>query len=50
MLLLKILHIRDEDMATAMVDYTKNSILQQASTAMLGQANSQSANVLALLK
>ena len=42
--------IRDEDMATAMVDYTKNSILQQASTAMLAQSNSQSANVLALLK
>lgn len=42
--------IRDEDMATAMVDYTKNSILKQASTAMLGQANAQSANVLALLK
>lgn len=42
--------IRDEDMATAMVDYTKNSILQQASTAMLVQSNSQSANVLALLK
>ena len=42
--------IRDEDMATAMVDYTKNSILQQASTAILSQANAQSANVLALLK
>ena len=42
--------IRDEDIATAMVDYTKNSILQQASTAMLAQANTQSANVLALLK
>ena len=42
--------IEDADMATAMVDYTKNSILQQASTAMLGQANAQSANVLALLK
>ena len=42
--------IRDEDMATAMVDYTKNAILQQASTAMLAQSNSQSANVLALLK
>ena len=42
--------IRDEDMATAMVDYTKNSILQRASTAMLANANSQSANVLALLK
>lgn len=42
--------IRDEDMATAMVDYTKNSILQQSSMAMLANANSQSANVLALLK
>lgn len=42
--------IEDADMATAMVDYTKNSILQQASTAMLANANSQSANVLALLK
>ena len=42
--------IEDADMATAMVDYTKNSILQQSSTAMLSQANAQSANVLALLK
>ena len=42
--------IRDEDMATAMVDYTKNAILQQASTAMLAQSNSQSQTVLALLK
>jgi flagellin len=42
--------IRDEDMATAMVDYTKNAILQQASTAMLANANSQSSTVLALLK
>lgn len=30
--------IRDEDMAKAMVDYTKNAILQQASTAMLSQS------------
>lgn len=42
--------IRDTDMAKAMVDYTKNQILTQAATAMLGQANSQSQNVLALLR
>lgn len=42
--------IRDTDMATEMVEFTKNQILQSASTAMLAQANSQSANVLALLK
>lgn len=42
--------IRDTDMASAMVEYTKNSILTQASTAMLAQANTQSQNVLALLQ
>ena len=42
--------IRDADMAQEMVDFTKNSILQQASVAMLSQANSQSQNVLSLLK
>ena len=42
--------IRDADMAKEMVDFTKNSILQQASTAMLAQANSQSQNVLSLLQ
>lgn len=42
--------IRDADIAKEMVDFTKNSILQQASTAMLAQANSQSQNVLSLLK
>ncbi len=42
--------IRDTNMASQMVDYTKNSILTQASTAMLAQANSQSQNVLALLQ
>jgi flagellin len=42
--------IRDTDMASEMVGYTKNQILSQASTAMLAQANSQSQNVLALLK
>ena len=42
--------IRDTDMAAMMVDYTKNSILTQAGTAMLAQANAQSQNVLALLQ
>jgi len=42
--------IRDTDMAAEMVDYTKNQILSQASTAMLAQANSQSQNVLSLLQ
>ena len=42
--------IRDTDYASEMVEYTKNQILQSASTAMLAQANSQSQNVLALLK
>ncbi|MCQ2592723.1 MAG: flagellin [Treponema sp.] len=42
--------IRDTDMATQMVEFTKNSVLQQAGTAMLAQANSQSQNVLSLLR
>jgi len=42
--------IRDTDMAAQMVEYTRDSILTQASTAMLAQANSQSQNVLALLQ
>ncbi|MBS7295993.1 MAG: flagellin [Treponema sp.] len=42
--------IRDTDMASQMVEFTKNSILQQAGTAMLAQANSQSQNVLSLLR
>ena len=42
--------IRDTDMASQMVDYTRSQILTQASTAMLAQANSQSQNVLAILK
>ena len=42
--------IRDADMATEMVEYTKQQVLAQASTAMLAQANSQSQNVLALLQ
>ena len=42
--------IRDTDMATEMVEYTKNQILTQAGTAMLAQANSQTQSVLALLQ
>ena len=42
--------IRDTDMASEMVEFTKNQILTQAGTAMLAQANSQSQTVLALLK
>jgi flagellin len=42
--------IRDTDMASAMVEYTKNNILAQAGTAMLAQANTSSQNVLSLLQ
>jgi flagellin len=42
--------IRDTDMASEMVEFTKNQILTQAGTAMLAQANSQSQTVLALLQ
>ena len=42
--------IRDTDMASEIVEYTKNQILTQSGTAMLAQANSQSQNVLALLR
>jgi flagellin len=42
--------IRDTEMASEMVEFTKNSILTQAGTAMLAQANSQSQTVLALLQ
>ena len=42
--------IRDTDMASMMVEYTKNQILTQSGTAMLAQANSQSQNVLALMR
>ena len=42
--------IRDTDMAAEMVNYVKNQVLSQASIAILGQANSQSQNVLALLR
>jgi flagellin len=41
--------IRDTDMASEIVEYTKNQILTQSGTAMLAQANAQAQNVLALL-
>ena len=42
--------IRDTDMAAQMVEFTKNQVLAQAGTAMLAQANTQSQNVLTLLR
>ncbi len=42
--------IRDTDMASQMVNYTKNQILLQSGTAMLAQANSQAQTVLSLLQ
>ena len=42
--------IRDADMATEMVEYTKNAILTQAATAMLAQANTKTQTVLQLLR
>ncbi|MDR3312500.1 MAG: flagellin [Spirochaetaceae bacterium] len=42
--------IRDSDMASTIVEYTRDQILTQSGTAMLAQANSQSQNVLALLQ
>jgi flagellin len=41
--------IRDTDMADEMMSFTKNQILQQAGTAMLGQANQLPQSVLRLL-
>jgi flagellin len=41
--------IRDADMASQMVDYTKNNILTQAGTAMLAQANVATRSVTQLL-
>ncbi len=41
--------IRDTDMASEMVAFTKSQILQQAGTAMLGQANAIPQSVLRLL-
>jgi flagellin len=41
--------IRDENMASGMVDYTKDQILNQAGVAMLAQANVRTQSVLQLL-
>jgi flagellin len=41
--------IRDADMAAEVVDYTRNQILSQSSTAMLAQANTQPQSVVQLL-
>ena len=42
--------VRDVDMAKEMMNFSKNNILQQASQAMLAQANQQPQNVLQLLR
>ena len=42
--------IRDTDMATEMVEYSKNNILAQAGQSMLAQANQQTQGVLSLLQ
>jgi flagellin len=42
--------IRDTDMASEMVEYTKNQILSQSGTAMLAQANQRAQTVLQLLQ
>ena len=42
--------IRDTDMASEMVEFTKTNVLSQAGTAMLAQANQSTQNVLSLLR
>lgn len=42
--------IRDANMASQMVEFTKNQVLSQSGTAMLAQANQSSQNVLSLLR
>ena len=42
--------IRDVDMASEMVNFSKLQILQQAGTSMLAQANTAPQNVLSLLR
>ena len=43
-------HIRDTDMASEMVTYSKNNILAQAGQSMLAQANQSTQGVLSLLQ
>ena len=42
--------VRDTDMASEMVQYSKNNILTQAGQSMLAQANQQTQGVLSLLQ
>lgn len=42
--------VRDVDLAKAMMDFTKNNILQQAAQAMISQANQMPQGVLQLLR
>ncbi len=42
--------VRDTDMAQEMAEFTKNQILMQSSTAMLGQANTKPQSVLSLIR
>jgi flagellin len=42
--------IRDLDVASEMVNFTKNQILQQAGTAILAQANQAPQSILQLLR
>jgi flagellin len=42
--------IRDADMASEMIDFTRNQILQQSGTAMLAQANQAPSSILKLLQ
>jgi flagellin len=42
--------VRDVDMASEMVDFTKYQILQQAGTSMLAQANQAPQGVMSLLR
>ena len=42
--------IRDTDMASEIVEFTRNQILTQSGAAMLAQANTQSQNVMSLLR
>jgi flagellin len=42
--------VRDADMATEMIDFTRNQILQQSGTAMLAQANQAPQTILRLLQ
>jgi flagellin len=43
-------YIRDTDMASELIGFTKNQILLQSSTSMLAQANLMPGNVMGLLK